>query len=1174
LRPLLVFVIVLSGVLTARGQDLSPFADAAYEVIRLTPEAGPSFPLPAFLRPNTISVEVNDVLLSNEYYDVREGGAVLRVEPSVLDTTHSLRVAYRTFPVGAIGTVSLLDTARTHDAYRLAPPTPPAPTATAPSPPSSTLQSRGSISRGVTAGSNRDVGLESGLRVELSGEVAPGVTIRALLNDENTPILPDGTTRRLEDFDRVFIELRSPVGEVQLGDVALRLQQSEFARLTRSVQGAAVRSSIGGGADDRFGGQVVAAGAISRGQFQSMEVRLIDGVQGPYRLTGAEGERFILVVPGSERVYWDGVLLERGDQLDYTIDYATGELYFTSRRLVTDERRALVEFEYSTNQFTRTLIATQAEAFFLHTRHGPRVRIGGAVIREADGSQFLDEFGLSREDSLALAQAGDSPALRPGAEEVRFDAEAAYVQYVRRVVEGPSGDRDTAYVALSFRPEEGEPVYRVRFSHVGLGMGSYERGGEGVNGIMYRFVGSGQGSYEPVRVLPRPVAQQVFDVFGSVAIVPNVEVFGEWARSDFDRNTLSALDAINNVGNAVLAGMRLRPTRIADRATLSGQLQRRTVGATFSSFDRIRPVEFERHWNLGTGATASGATSDFERHETTDIALLHLLLDGGDEVTLESGRLMLGDTFEGWRFGGSLALNPASLPGINYTVEHIESRDEVARRDGRWFRQRGLLQYGIGSTGATPFLEFEHENRAVDVAGTDSLALDSFHFVRVRPGLRWSREDLGTGDASLSVRRDSEWFEGALHPASRSLTAALAHAISPTADFSAEMRVGYRHRAYTETFRALGRTDQSSLLMQAQGRWRPHPQAVELTASYDATGDRTPLLQEVFVRVGPEYGSYVWEDFNGDGIIQPDEMIPERTPNEGMYTRTFVPSDSLIATTTVSARAQLRLDGFHWREKEGLRRIASIATSRTTVEILETTRDPDLARIYLLYLTRYRHPANTVNGRLRVGQDVAFFPRSRVGTIDLGFNHIETMTSRTGGRDERLMRQWRAEGRLRAIRGVSLRNEVAFERNRYRSDAFATRRFDISGIRVEPEVSISLLNNLQAVSRLPLAWKTDAVGDRSSRLLRAPLELRYQRPGLLSATARAEVAHVSLEGEALGLAEFELTDGRGPGTSYLWGLGGQYQLNEYLRATLQYDGRLPEGRRAIHTMRMQLSAVF
>ena len=63
-------------------------------------------------------------------------------------------------------------------------------------------------------------------------------------------------------------------------------------------------------------------------------------------------------------------------------------------------------------------------------------------------------------------------------------------------------------------------------------------------------------------------------------------------------------------------------------------------------------------------------------------------------------------------------------------------------------------------------------------------------------------------------------------------------------------------------------------------------------------------------------------------------------------------------------------------------------------------------------------------------------------------------------------------------------------------------------------------------------------------------------------------------GTANGLTSFELTEGRGPGTSYLWGLVGQYTINSLLRASLFYDGRAPADAPVIHTVRMQLSAVF
>ena len=50
--------------------------------------------------------------------------------------------------------------------------------------------------------------------------------------------------------------------------------------------------------------------------------------------------------------------------------------------------------------------------------------------------------------------------------------------------------------------------------------------------------------------------------------------------------------------------------------------------------------------------------------------------------------------------------------------------------------------------------------------------------------------------------------------------------------------------------------------------------------------------------------------------------------------------------------------------------------------------------------------------------------------------------------------------------------------------------------------------------------------------------------------------------------------GRGPGTSYLWGVDGQVGLTDGLRATLRYDGRAPAAAPVVQTVRLQLSASF
>ena len=80
----------------------------------------------------------------------------------------------------------------------------------------------------------------------------------------------------------------------------------------------------------------------------------------------------------------------------------------------------------------------------------------------------------------------------------------------------------------------------------------------------------------------------------------------------------------------------------------------------------------------------------------------------------------------------------------------------------------------------------------------------------------------------------------------------------------------------------------------------------------------------------------------------------------------------------------------------------------------------------------------------------------------------------------------------------------------------------------------------------------------------------------LRLTARGEVSRVTITGEenATGRARYELTDGRGVGTTFRWGVGGRYAINEFLSASLSYDGRAPSEAPVVHTARLNLSASF
>ena len=1141
--------------------------------LRLTPEAGPEYPIERFAIPASFRLSVNGVDVDSTGFSVETRRNIIYIDQAVLDTAEVVLLRYRTIPFSRSPEFTFVDTTtiprdtgavRTSASiFRGADTDPFA---------GVSLQRRGSITRGVSAGSNRDVGIESGLRLELSGEIADGVGIRALLSDQNTPIVPEGTTRRLEEFDRVLIEIDAPVGAVTLGDVDHVVSGPAFARLSRRVQGAAVSSRVFSPEGGRPGGFVRAAGAVSRGRFRSQVLNVQEGVQGPYRLTGAEGEPFVLVIPGSETIYWDGVPLTRGENDDYVVDYATGEIRFTSNRIVSEERRVLAEFEYSTSQFTRTLVSSHAEVHFWEGARGPRVRIGSAFIQEADGSRFLDEAGLRSADSLALAQAGDSPSFRSGAERVVFDPEAPFVQYILRDTLRADGSVDTFFVAIERRPEAGESVYRVRFTHVGDGLGDYIRAGHTLNGIAYEYVGRGRGSYLPVRRLPQPMQHNLFDVYGSVAVIPNVEVFGEWARSFQDLNRLSPLDAEDDAGSAYEAGVRVSPIELWERIEVSGMYRHRRLDRHFSPFDRIRPVEFGRQWNLDVGSTPASGIPD--AREATDEVSFRLSDIYFGDASFEAARFNLGDHFSAERRAMTIAATPLGLSTAEYQGEWIDSRNAFSLEDGNWQRHLGSVRMPIPRLNLTPGLEIEHEDRRQRHLDTDSLTAGAFRFTRITPGVQWHGLGLDLG-AEISFRDEDGVIGGQMIDADRSTT--VSSDLRFDADrLSGEARIGYRTKTYSDRFRAeMARADQNSLLIRSAFRWRPHPRAVDANVSYEASSERTPLLQEIYIRTGPELGEYVWEDFNGDGIIQIDELIPERTPNEGVYARTFVPTDSLVSSISVNARAELRLDGnAAWRGNDGWQGVLSHISSRSVVEVLETTRAQDITRIYLLHLPRYRDPDNTINGRLRILQDISLWPRGRRGGVDLTHSQVRSLNNRTAGLEEQFISTWRIDARWQPGSAWTTRLGLARERNRQDSRQFASRQFSITGFRLEPEVIFRAGDRLRFSTPVSLAWKHDARQDRSARVARLPLDVLFQVPRRLSWNTRLELANVNLTGDYVGMAQYELTDGRGPGTSWMWGSSLRYSINQYLRVTLQYDGRSATDAPVVHALRMEISVVF
>ncbi len=237
----------------------------------------------------------------------------------------------------------------------------------------SNIQKSGSIVRGFTIGSNQDLTLNSGFRMQLAGKLTNDVDIAAALTDESSPIQPEGTTKSLQEFDNVFITIKSPHIDGTLGDFELSESGTEFGVINRKLQGAMGTANYGSSS-------IMLSGAVSTGKFITQQITPIDGSLGPYQLLGSDGSSNIIVIAGTEKVYLDGVQMVRGETNDYVIDYSNAQITFTATHLITNLSRIFVDFEYSDGNFSRTFAGGNAQTSLANNK----IEFGVSYYQEDD----------------------------------------------------------------------------------------------------------------------------------------------------------------------------------------------------------------------------------------------------------------------------------------------------------------------------------------------------------------------------------------------------------------------------------------------------------------------------------------------------------------------------------------------------------------------------------------------------------------------------------------------------------------------------------------------------------------------------------------------------------------------------------------------------------------------
>jgi|TARA_R100000781_G_scaffold17691_2_gene13986 hypothetical protein len=1021
----------------------------------------------------------------------------------------------------------------------------------------SELQQRGSLSRGIIVGTNQDFALESGLDFELSGKLTDDVTISAVLTDKSIPIQPDGTTQNLKEFDKVFIQVQAPNTTIEMGDVDISMEKSTFAKLNRRLQGAA-------GYNTSNYTNLSAAASVVRGVFKSVNFQGLEGVQGPYRLTGNENEEFVIILAGTERVYINGQLVQRGEDGDYIIDYGLGEIYFTNNLLIKDETRIVVEYEYIDQNFNRTLVAAQGEGSLVNDRF----TIGATVIRQADGNNLLSQQTLTESDIDILRQAGDdrNAARVSGAERIDPEEENVNVLYaqVDTVVNGQT------YTIFKNIPGSENAVFRVRFSNVGEFQGSYRRAGTSVNGLLFEWVGPNRGDYEPFRNLPAPIEQQMAAINTTFSLSDNIRLFGEWAVSDYDQNRFSALDDQDNVDHSYLGGVQIDSLKTGT-GMFSLKAERRFSGSNFEFFERTRDVEFDRKWNL----------SSFEKsQETINEMVARYDFNSNSSINGEYGLIE--------RFGFSAQRQASAFETENengfrlkYRQDWIQSEDDLQMNEGTWFRQQARIsnQFTRKSSEHSfiPYMSFEHETRVQRDQQSDSLTNQSLRFYEIAPGVRYEANKWLL-DYSVAYRNSFRVFENRLSDEAASVQQSLQIDLFPSNFFTTQNKIAIRNKEYTSDFREQGNTNKNSLLIRSNTSYSSISENWDGNLLYEVNTQQQALLQETFIEVGPEIGQYVWDDLNDDGVEQLDEFFLELTPNEGTYIRQLLPSDELFPVIDLRVRLRNEIKPFGYLRAEGnLNRFLNQITLRSRFDIAENSTTSEIRDIYFLNISTFRDSATTIQGRFALEKELDLFPEFNKYDLSIRYNQLRSLVRRSSELQTLYQDAFAVDMGYEITSTIEGESKIVSATNRTTSNSISNRNFNIISKTYEQSFGATVNRSWRTGIIISYSEKEDIIIESNKvevQIVKIRNTNRFFLWRKVQANSSFEIRNVSINGSTNAVGNFELTEGSGSGTHAIWSLSSSYRVSNLIRLNFMYDGRTVKDRTAIHTAKLTLKATF
>jgi hypothetical protein len=1005
------------------------------------------------------------------------------------------------------------------------------------------INTKGSISRGVNLGNNKNTVLNSELDLQLYGRLNEKVQISASIQDANIPVNENGYSQRLDEFDQIFIELKSENWKIRAGDIDINNSVSYFGNFTKKIQGLLVSSNL------NKKNKAFISGAIVKGQFKSSNITALEGNQGPYKIRGNNGELYILVISGSEKVYVDGVLLTRGENKDYIMNYNAGEIIFNTTYPISSENRIRIDYQISDRNYSRFM------SYAGNNYKSEKLDINVMIYNEKDLKRQNLQQNLTNEQRIILNQAGDNISL--------MESSSAQISEYNenRILYKKINQNNNEYFEFSNNPSD--QLYTVKFTYVGENKGNYILKSNDAISNIYEYINPiqniKQGSYDPIVRLIAPEKLQMAVINGIYSIHKNSKLNFEIAGSIEDKNLFSSINDEDNQGIALKAD--LKNTIINKKGfEINNKVSYKQIDKYFKSIEYYYDPEFIRIWNIDS--LIVGNNSEFTKTQKQSKFEINIIKDKIGSINYNYQNLNFSNFFKGSKNQMRINLNLNKLRFLSQS-SNLKTNSQFIK--STFITTKNELKYSAKKYWTK--LNYNYENNKKNNKLNDSLIITSH-------GNKNYGIEAGIGDLNnifleigLNYKTNDSVNDNTLENVNNSLNYLLRSRLVNTKNTKLTLFTNYK---ILERINQLNK--EKYLNSKLDLYFKSNDNLIRFNTIYETNSGNHAQQEYTFIEVEPGLGNYKWIDINENNIQELEEFEIAQFEDEGIYIRVLLPNQKFIRTYQNKLSQTININFKKWSESS--RKIKNILSNfQNQIQYLIEKKSKSNNNIFDLNPLDL-NTENLLGLNMNLKNSLYFNKGEQYYSTTYNFVKNKSKNTLSFGYVENdiLSHQLNFNHKLNYILLSSL---ISFENKKSSSENFENKNYSFDNYSFEPKLSYFFNGSNKLEVSYQLKEIENIIGNNEKlNQNKFGVSTTISNKKNLSILGEINYFKNNFTGNANSVISYIMMEGLQKGKNITWSLNLQKNLTKYLDLNLNYFARKSELSKTIHNGNIQLKANF